>query len=139
MALRAYTEGFLYRENVMEMGKPPVVRAGKRDMTQRAAVILVAVLSVGVILAAALVCYPPPWRTIDTSAGTAFAGITEINLNTADLDTLCLLPGIGKQRAEAILVYREINGPFAALEDVMNVSGIGPATVEFWQGLAVVR
>lgn len=123
----------------MEMERPPEVRAGKQNVTQRGAVILVAILSAGVILAAALVCYPPLWRTINTSAGSAFTGVTEIDLNAADLDALCLLPGIGRQKAEAILAYREVNGPFAALEDVLNVPGIGESTLESWQGLAVVR
>lgn len=54
--------------------------------------------------------------------------IVDINSATvADLDTL---PGIGPSTAEKIVEYREANGPFAAIEDIMNVSGIGPAKFE---------
>lgn len=38
------------------------------------------------------------------------------------------LPGIGEVIAEGIIVYREENGPFEKIEDIVNVSGIGDAT-----------
>ena len=47
-----------------------------------------------------------------------------ININTADEAQLTTLTGIGATRAQAIIAYREENGPFAAIEDIMNVSGI---------------
>ena len=46
-----------------------------------------------------------------------------ININTADEAQLTTLTGIGATRAQAIIDYREENGPFAALEDIMNVEG----------------
>lgn len=49
---------------------------------------------------------------------------TRINLNTADKDTLAMLSGIGESRAEAIIAYREENGRFQQIEDIMNVEGI---------------
>lgn len=49
-----------------------------------------------------------------------------ININTAPASDLCRLPGIGEKRAQAIVDYREEHGPFAAPEDLMEVSGIGP-------------
>ena len=48
-----------------------------------------------------------------------------VNINTADLKTLQTLPMIGPARAEKIIAYREENGPFTALSDLMKVSGIG--------------
>ena len=51
-----------------------------------------------------------------------------VDINTAGLDELTTLPGIGQAKAEAILEYREANGPFATPEDLMQVSGIGEAT-----------
>ena len=48
-----------------------------------------------------------------------------IDLNTASQSDLDRLPGIGEKRAQAIVAYREEHGPFAAIEDVMEVSGIG--------------
>jgi len=49
-----------------------------------------------------------------------------ININTAPAADLCRLPGIGEKRAQAIVDYREEQGPFASPEELMEVSGIGP-------------
>ena len=51
-----------------------------------------------------------------------------ININTADEAQLITLTGIGAPRAQAIIAYREENGPFAAIEDIMNVQGIKEGT-----------
>lgn len=53
---------------------------------------------------------------------------TLVNINTADLAALETLPGIGPSKGQAIIDYRTQNGPFGAIEDIQNVSGIGPAT-----------
>lgn len=47
-----------------------------------------------------------------------------VNINTADKTGLMTIPGIGETRAEAILQYRKEHGSFAAIEDIMNVTGI---------------
>lgn len=51
-----------------------------------------------------------------------------ININTADEAQLTTLTGIGATRAQAIIAYREENGPFDAIEDIMNVQGIKEGT-----------
>jgi len=51
-----------------------------------------------------------------------------ININTADIDTLVKLPGIGEVKAKAVIQYREQNGPFKSIEEIKNVKGIGEAT-----------
>ena len=51
-----------------------------------------------------------------------------ININTADETQLTTLTGIGATRAQAIIAYRQENGPFAAIEDIMNVQGIKEGT-----------
>lgn len=51
---------------------------------------------------------------------------TRININTADVETLQTLPGIGPKRAAAIVEHRETYGPFPVPEALSDVSGIGP-------------
>lgn len=53
-----------------------------------------------------------------------------VNINTADKDALCTLPGIGASKAEEILRYREENGRFESCEDMMLVPGIGTGVYE---------
>ncbi len=62
--------------------------------------------------------------------GFAHAEPTAININTADIETLASLNGIGQSKAEAIIAYREANGPFQTADDLVNVKGIGEVTVE---------
>ena len=53
-----------------------------------------------------------------------------ININSASETELETLSGIGEVLAATIVEYREQNGPFASVDDLMDVSGIGPATLE---------
>lgn len=53
-----------------------------------------------------------------------------INVNTADLYDLQRLPGIGEKRAQDIIAYREEHGPFQTVDELTNVSGIGPVILE---------
>ena len=61
-----------------------------------------------------------------------------VNINTATLDELDSLPGIGPTTAQKILDYREANGPFSTIEEIMDVSGIGPSTFEEIKDLITV-
>lgn len=53
-----------------------------------------------------------------------------LDLNTADLNALTSLPGIGETLARRILAYREQNGAFSRPEELLNVEGIGPGKLE---------
>jgi competence protein ComEA len=53
-----------------------------------------------------------------------------VDINVATQDELEKLPGIGPTLARSIIAYREESGPFARIEDIVNVSGIGSATYE---------
>ena len=50
-----------------------------------------------------------------------------VNINTAGIQELDTLPGIGESLARRIIAYREANGPFKSVEEIMEVSGIGEA------------
>lgn len=53
-----------------------------------------------------------------------------ININSADIDELMEIKGIGRSKAKAIIEYREVNGNFSSIEDIMNVDGIGESLFE---------
>ena len=53
-----------------------------------------------------------------------------IDLNMADAASLQTLPGIGETKAADIVAHREANGPFATVDDLQNVKGIGEKTLE---------
>jgi len=53
-----------------------------------------------------------------------------VNINTADKAALMTLDGIGEVKAQAIIDYRGENGPFANVNELLNVSGIGDKTLE---------
>lgn len=54
----------------------------------------------------------------------------KVNINTADMSELQSVPGIGPATAQKIIEYREHNGKFKSVEDILNVSGIGDKTLE---------
>lgn len=62
-----------------------------------------------------------------------------IDINTATLEELDTLPGVGPAIAQRIIDYRNENGPFGAIEEIMNVKGIGPATFEKFKDQIAVR
>jgi competence protein ComEA len=62
-----------------------------------------------------------------------------VNLNTATLEQLDTLPGIGPSTAQKIVEYREANGSFATIEAIMDVPGIGPAKFEQLKTLITVQ
>lgn len=71
-------------------------------------------------------------------AGLALAQGQMVDINTADVEGLMSLKGIGEQKAQAIIKYREMNGPFQSLDDLQNVPGIGEKTVANNQGMMTI-
>ncbi|MED1863179.1 helix-hairpin-helix domain-containing protein [Fictibacillus nanhaiensis] len=59
--------------------------------------------------------------------------ITLVNINSADETVLQTLNGVGPAKAQSIISYREENGPFTSLEQLLEVRGIGEKTIEQWK------
>ncbi|MFH1965676.1 MAG: helix-hairpin-helix domain-containing protein [Acidobacteriota bacterium] len=73
-------------------------------------------------------------------AGNAMSqGIEKVDINLGDSASLQELPGIGPAMAIRIIEYRETNGPFERIEDLMEVKGIGEKRFLNLQDLIVVR
>jgi len=79
----------------------------------------------------------PPSRSGNVSIPGASGSLT--NINTATQEELENLPGIGPTLAQRIVEYRQANGPFATIEAIQEVSGIGPGTFEKIKDLITVQ
>lgn len=85
--------------------------------------------------------FPEEWTSGEMSgffSGTGFDQMTSdngskegfVNINTATESELCTINGIGESKAAAIVKYRQENGSFSSIEEIMQVSGIGEGTYE---------
>lgn len=68
-------------------------------------------------------------QTADIDEPTA-AAVSGVNINTADVQLLSSLPGIGAVLAQRIVDYRSENGPFTSVDELKNVEGIGDGKLE---------
>jgi competence protein ComEA len=73
-----------------------------------------------------------------SGSGTTTGGSMLININSAGETELEELPGVGPVTAAAIIDYRTQNGPFATVDDLIDVTGIGPSTLEQIRPFATV-
>lgn len=62
-----------------------------------------------------------------------------VDINKAEITALEALPGIGRKKAEEIVLFRNTNGPFEKPEDIMKVSGIGKSTFDKIKDKIIVR
>lgn len=68
----------------------------------------------------------------------SFAGQT-ININTANKDLLMSIKGIGEKRAEAIIAYRNKNGPFKTVDQLAEIKGVGKLFIDSNRDVLVVK
>ena len=87
------------------------------------------VFSIAVLAALAIVAAPVSFAQTKAPAparaGTTLAPGATVNINTASAAELDALPGIGAKTAALIVDYRQKNGPFKKVEELMNIRGIG--------------
>ena len=63
-----------------------------------------------------------------------------VNVNTASAEEIAVgLNGVGQSKAALIVEYREVNGPFAHVDELVNVKGIGISTVDKNRGMIVLQ
>ena len=86
---------------------------------------LVASLLSAALLAAAPSLDATQEKASARSSGKPAAAAVVVNINTAPATELQTLPGIGAKTAARIVEYRQKNGPFKKIEELMNVQGIG--------------
>ncbi|WP_196157385.1 helix-hairpin-helix domain-containing protein [Reinekea sp. G2M2-21] len=73
----------------------------------------------------------PVFADANDSASSSEAVVLYVDINTDSAEKIAdLLKGVGLKKAQAIVEYREEFGPFSAVEDLLNVPGIGPSTLE---------
>lgn len=85
-------------------------------------VVLLAIVSPSLAVAAE--------STTSTATGANAQVESTVNINTADATTLTALRGIGQKKAEAIVAWREANGSFKTVDQLLEVKGIGEAILE---------
>ena len=82
---------------------------------------------------------PKLGESVQVPAAQGSGSVGTLDINSADADLLESLPGIGPVRAASIIRYREANGPFPSVEGLLDVQGIGPATLNAIRDLVEVR
>jgi competence protein ComEA len=82
---------------------------------------------------------PPPTGSSGTVSSGKGQKEGKININKADEQELQNLPGIGQAKAVAIIEFRNTSGPFKAIEDLKDISGIGDKTYEKLKDLIEVK
>lgn len=72
------------------------------------------------------------------TASLGLSAAEPVNINSADKQTLMQVKGVGEKRAEAIIAWREKNGPFKSVEELTEIDGIGPSLIETNKDLLTV-
>ena len=82
---------------------------------------------------------PTLGESVGAPSAQGAAGTARIDINSATAEELERLPSIGEVKARSIIRHRETSGPFSSVEDLLEVLGIGPATLDAFRDLVEVR
>ena len=91
--------------------------------------LLTALFLLGLGIVSAQMSQPLPLQT-ESPARNLAPEAPKLDINRADANELCALPGVGPVTAERIVAYRETHGPFRSTEELLLVEGIGEKTLE---------
>ena len=88
------------------------------------------------------IAFPQGGQTESTAGSSGLSEASQpddrVNINTAGKDELMTLPGIGENKAEAIIAYREAQGKFQSTEELMNIRGIKEGVYNKIKNLIIV-
>jgi competence ComEA-like helix-hairpin-helix protein len=111
----------------MPTPSPDTPPATDRSLTVIAAAVAIALVA----MAAWFITQGGPWGgLVHHDAAPAATERFTVNVNTAPVDELAQLPGIGPATARRIVDHRHDHGPFASIDALLDVPDIGPATLE---------
>ena len=106
--------------------------------SERRFLVLAAAAAVCIVSLAFWYAVPPSQAQASSAAVEPLRESFRVDLNTAGVDAMTTLPGLGEKKARAILEYRLAYGRFQSLDEVAQVSGVTQDMIDEWQGLAYV-
>lgn len=140
--IAVHVSGWVVAPGVVEVGEGAIVAdAIAAAGGARLGADLDAINLAAPVMAGDQVAVPGPGEAGGADGGAAAPGSGgngKISLNRADATALQDLPGVGPVLAERIVAYRDANGPFSAVEDLLEVSGIGEAKLAAIRDLVTV-
>ena len=101
-------------------------------------IIGISILTVIVVIYLNIFPVAEPKTSYEGFAATPISEYT-ININTANAEELAHCTGLGEKTAEAIVEYREKNGKYSSVDDLLNVRGIGAKKLDEWREVLCVK